>query len=70
MEATSELPTLLTIPQTCRLANMSRTSLYREIGAGRLPTRKFGRLTRIHRNDFEAWASGEVDPAPKRRRRA
>lgn len=53
----SELPQLLTVSDFCRHYSISRTSLYREIAAGRLSIRKFGSASRIARSDAEVWAS-------------
>jgi excisionase family DNA binding protein len=60
METTQERPVmeplLLRIhPDVTRITNLSRTTLYSEIAAGRLPAVKFGRAVRIRRDDLEAW---------------
>ena len=46
---------LLTIRQACAEYGMSRSSLYREIDAGRLILRKIGKSSRIARDDLDAW---------------
>lgn len=46
---------LLTIRQACAEYGMSRSSLYREIDAGRLTLRKIGKSSRIARDDLDAW---------------
>lgn len=46
---------LLTIRQACEEYAMSRSSLYREIDAGRLALRKIGKSSRIARDDLDAW---------------
>ena len=47
----------LTIADAVRVAGTSRTVLYEEMRAGRLPFRKLGRRTLIMRADLEAWLS-------------
>lgn len=49
---------LMTVSDFCNRYSISRTSLYREVAAGRLMIRKFGSATRIARGDAEAWAGG------------
>lgn len=51
-----ENPELLTVADFCARYSIGRTSLYREVNAGRLKLRKFGSATRIARADAEAWA--------------
>jgi excisionase family DNA binding protein len=46
---------LLTIRQACAEYGMSRSSLYREIDAGRLTLRKIGKSSRVARDDLDAW---------------
>lgn len=53
----NNLPELFTIKEFCQRYSISRTSLYREIVAGRLVQRKFGTASRIARADAEAWAA-------------
>ena len=48
---------LLTVADFCNRYSISRTSLYREVNAGRLSLRKFGSATRIARADAEEWAA-------------
>lgn len=50
-------PELLTVSDFCSHFSIGRTSLYREVKAGRLKLRKFGSATRIARADAEAWAA-------------
>lgn len=52
-----ETPELLTVADFCARYSISRTSLYREVNAGRLKLRKFGSATRIARTDAETWAA-------------
>lgn len=52
-----ETPELLTVADFCARYSIGRTSLYREVNAGRLKLRKFGSATRIARTDAEAWAA-------------
>ena len=51
-----ETPELMTVADFCARYSIGRTSLYREVNAGRLKLRKFGSATRIARADAEAWA--------------
>ena len=48
---------LLSVAEFCHCYSIGRTSLYREVNAGRLRLRKFGSATRIARADAEAWAN-------------
>lgn len=50
------IPELLTVADFCSRYSIGRTSLYREVNAGRLKLRKFGSATRIARKDAERWA--------------
>lgn len=52
----TQLPELLTVADFCARYSIGRTSLYREVNAGRLKLRKFGTATRIARKDAERWA--------------
>jgi excisionase family DNA binding protein len=48
---------LLTVADVCTRYRIGRTTLYREVAAGRLRLRKLGSATRIAREDAEAWAA-------------
>lgn len=48
---------LMTVADFCTRYSIGRTSLYREVNAGRLKLRKFGTATRIARIDAERWAA-------------
>ncbi len=48
---------LLSIPEFCRENKLSRSYAYRMLGNGTLTAVKVGRLTRIRREDAEAWAA-------------
>jgi hypothetical protein len=52
-----ENPELLSVGDFCTRYCIGRTSLYREVAAGRIRIRKFGSATRIARVDAEAWLS-------------
>ena len=52
-----KIPELLTVADFCARYSIGRTSLYREVNAGRLKLRKFGSATRIAREDAEQWAA-------------
>ena len=53
----NDIPELMTVRDFCHRYSISRSSLYREIVAGRLAHRKFGTASRIARADAEAWAA-------------
>ena len=48
---------LLSIPDFCRENKVSRSYAYRMLRDGTLKGVKVGRLTRIRREDAEAWAA-------------
>jgi excisionase family DNA binding protein len=50
-------PEFFTVAEMCRSYRIGRTTLYREVAAGRLRLRKLGVATRIARSDAEAWAN-------------
>ena len=47
---------LLTVADVCARYRIGRTTLYREVAAGRLRLRKLGSATRISQEDADAWA--------------
>lgn len=53
----STTPELMTIRDFCQRYSVSRTTLYREIAAGRLARRKLGACSRIAFADAQAWAA-------------
>ncbi len=55
-------PLLLTVGQTADYLQVSRSSIYREVGRGRLQVVKVGHLTRIRLQDLEAYVSGLAAP--------
>lgn len=52
----------ITIKQFCEINNCSRSTVYREIKAGRLKVRKLGRASRISDCDATAW-QGQLEVA-------
>jgi excisionase family DNA binding protein len=48
-------PLAYSIPETCVLANCSRTVLYQKISSGELRAVKCGRRTLVLANDIRAW---------------
>lgn len=52
-----DIPDLLTLADFCARYSIGKTSVYREVAAGRLRLRKYGTATRIARTDAEAWAA-------------
>lgn len=52
---------LLTIPDVVRLTRYGRTTIYAEIRAGRLRTRRLGASVRIHRDDLNEWINQQAD---------
>lgn len=55
-------PLLLTVGQAADRLQISRSSIYREVGRGRLQVVKVGHLTRIRLQDLEAYVSGLAAP--------
>ena len=47
----------MTVPEFLAWARISRTTFYREAGAGRIKLRKIGAKTVVLRADAEAWLS-------------
>lgn len=45
----------ITIKQFCEINNCSRSTVYREVKAGRLSLHKMGRASRIAESDGIAW---------------
>jgi hypothetical protein len=52
-----ELPELMTVADFLRRYSIGRTTLYREVAAGRITLRKLGFASRIARADAERWAN-------------
>lgn len=57
-----DFPLLLTMCQAADRLQVSRSSLYREVGRGRLQVVKLGHLTRIRVEDLEAYVSALMAP--------
>lgn len=55
MEHIGQTPAAMTIRDFSRIYGVSRTFIYREIGAQRLRIRKAGRRTLIAASDAESW---------------
>lgn len=55
-------PLLLTMRQAADRLQVSRSSLYREVGRGRLQVVKLGHLTRVRVDDLESYVSGLTAP--------
>jgi excisionase family DNA binding protein len=55
-------PLLLTVSQAADCLQVSRSSLYREVGRGRLQVVKLGHLTRVRLEDLQAYVSGLAAP--------
>lgn len=53
-----DIPELMTVADFLARYSIGRTTLYREVAAGRLKLRKLGSATRIARADAETWAGG------------
>lgn len=54
-----------TVKEVGKIANMSRASVFREFESGSLIRTKYGRKTRVKREDLIAWINGkpfEVQP--------
>lgn len=58
--ADSDLPEkrLYTIRQACEAAGLGPTTIYKLLKSGALKAVKVGSLTRIRREDLEAWLAG------------
>lgn len=56
-----EEPVAYLIPEFCRIYVISRTSLYREVQAGRLKLLKRGRRSLIERSEAERWFASIKD---------
>lgn len=56
---------LFTIPEFISRYSISRTALYREINAKRLPLLKRGRRSLIARDDAQAWLESLRQSSPK-----
>jgi excisionase family DNA binding protein len=54
----------LDIPTVCRRSGLGRSYVYEAIRRGELRARKFGRLTRILRCDYEDWLAAAPAIAP------
>ena len=48
-------PELMSVSAVCERYTIGRTTLYREVAAGRIRLRKMGTATRIAREDMDAW---------------
>ena len=48
-------PLAVTIPQACHLTGLARSSIYREIGAGRIKAVKAGKRTLLPMDSLRAW---------------
>lgn len=55
----------LDIPTVCRRSGLGRSYVYEAIRRGELRARKYGRLTRILRRDYETWLAAAPSIAPK-----
>ena len=53
------LPHWMTVPSAAQAAQVSSWTLRKEIAAGRLRSRRIGRLVRILDSDLAAWMRGD-----------
>jgi excisionase family DNA binding protein len=62
----------VTIEKACKLTNLSRATIYREIKAGTLKPRKQGARTLILADELRAWIKGLplATPQPPKQRRS
>lgn len=51
----NEVPVMLTVPQVCRVLQMSRSKVYEMLASGEIPSVSIGRSRRIHNRDLEAY---------------
>lgn len=56
----SDLPPLLTVPETARFTRKGKNTIYDMVKAGEIPHVKLGRSIRIPRSWLEALVAGEV----------
>ena len=49
----TEFPVLFTVPQVCRITQMSRSKIYELIASGEIPSIKIGRARRIPYTRFQ-----------------
>ncbi|MBK1669955.1 hypothetical protein CKO28_18125 [Rhodovibrio sodomensis] len=54
----------LSIPEAAKAASSSRSTIFNEIGSGRLRARKLGRRTVILVDDLERWLEGLPPKTP------
>jgi excisionase family DNA binding protein len=47
-------------PDVTRLTKLGRSTIYREIAAGRLPALRVGRAVRVRRVDVEDWLDAQI----------
>ena len=57
----------LDIPTVCRWSGLGRSFVYEAIRRGELRAKKFGRLTRVLRRDYENWLEAAPSIAPTTR---
>lgn len=54
---------LYRIPEICELYSVSRSTLYRDIKAGKIKVVKRGKSTLLARADIQAWANAYMTPS-------
>lgn len=55
-----ETASFLSVEEVARDAKTSTKTIYKEIEAGRIPSRRFGRLLRVPRSAWERIKTGEA----------
>ena len=55
MQVEAERPRLYTVPQVVYQTNLSRSTIYSEIAAGRLRVVKLGRAVRVPAEELDRW---------------
>ncbi len=58
--ATHETPLLLRAEEAARLLSVGRSTVFKLLASGKLPTVKIGRAVRVRRVDVEAWAARQA----------
>ena len=53
-----EYPVMFTVPQVCRMLQMSRSKVYQLVLSGEIPSVRFGRSRRIPHDLFLAYVKG------------
>lgn len=53
----NEFPVMLTVPQVCRILQVSRSKVYQMLATGEIPSVSIGRNRRIQQRDLNAFVA-------------